>query len=125
MLEAVFRKPGTKPQKEIHKVRNKRKLAARGISWIWLADGSAADADRIPAINEGEYCDSRVGGRILTCTSAALRIEWARTRALGLRNTEEVDLLEEEMRRTPVFLRWRADWWESKKTTRERKSGRT
>ncbi|KAJ7621769.1 hypothetical protein DFH06DRAFT_1341090 [Mycena polygramma] len=59
MLEAVFRKPGTKPQKEIHKVRNKRKLAARGISWIWLADGSAADADqfrllmsiRVSAIN--------------------------------------------------------------------------
>ncbi|KAJ7656933.1 hypothetical protein DFH06DRAFT_1328471 [Mycena polygramma] len=75
MLEAVFRKPGTKPQKEIHKVRNKRKLAARGISWIWLADGSAADADRIPAMNE-----------------YSLRIEWARTRALGLRNTEEVDL---------------------------------
>ncbi|KAJ6467032.1 hypothetical protein DFH09DRAFT_1112085 [Mycena vulgaris] len=45
----------------------------------------------------------------------ALRIEWARTRALGLRNTEEVDLLEEEMRRTPVYLRWRADWWESQK----------
>ncbi|KAJ6542094.1 hypothetical protein DFH09DRAFT_929200 [Mycena vulgaris] len=71
--------------------------AARPISWIWLADGSAADADRNPAMNE------------------ALRIEWARTRALGLRNTEEVDLLEEEMRRTPVYLRWRADWWESQK----------
>ncbi|KAJ6575960.1 hypothetical protein DFH09DRAFT_915004 [Mycena vulgaris] len=71
--------------------------AARPISWIWLADGSAADADRNPAMNE------------------ALRIEWARTRARGLRNTEEVDLLEEEMRRTPVYLRWRADWWESQK----------
>jgi hypothetical protein len=46
---------------------------------------------------------------------AALRIEWARTRALGLRNTEEVDILEEEMRRTPVYLYWRADWWEGKK----------
>ncbi|KAJ7093330.1 hypothetical protein B0H15DRAFT_776920 [Mycena belliarum] len=71
--------------------------AARPISWIWLADGSAADADRNRAMNE------------------ALRIEWAKTRALGLRNTEEVDLLEEEMRRVPVYMRWRADWWESKK----------
>ena len=44
-----------------------------------------------------------------------MRIEWARTRALGLRNTEEVDLLEEEMRRTPVYLRNRADWWEAQK----------
>jgi hypothetical protein len=48
-------------------------------------------------------------------TWTALRIEWARTRALGLRNTEEVDLLEEEMRRTPVYLRNRADWWEAQK----------
>ncbi|KAJ6457034.1 hypothetical protein C8R47DRAFT_996066 [Mycena vitilis] len=97
MPEAVFRKPGTKRQKETHNMRKKRKLANKGLSWIWLADGSAADADRNPAMNE------------------ALRMEWARTRALGLRNTEEVDLLEEEMRRTPEFLRWRADWWESRK----------
>jgi hypothetical protein len=49
----------------------------------------------------------------------ALCIQWAKTRALGLRNTEEVDLLEEEMRRTPVFLRWRAGWWDSKKMRTE------
>ena len=52
---------------------------------------------------------------LLTDNRVALRIEWARTRALGLRNTEEVDLLEEEMRRTPVYLRWWADWWDSQK----------
>ncbi|KAJ7827921.1 hypothetical protein B0H13DRAFT_2240976 [Mycena leptocephala] len=45
----------------------------------------------------------------------ALRIEWAKTRSFGLRNTEEVDLEEEEMRRTPEYLQWRANWWESKK----------
>jgi hypothetical protein len=44
-----------------------------------------------------------------------LRIEWAKTRSFGLRNTEEVDLEEEEMRRTPEYLQWRANWWESKK----------
>ncbi|KAJ6522124.1 hypothetical protein DFH09DRAFT_1251026 [Mycena vulgaris] len=102
MPEGTFRKPGGKGKgkkaKESAPAKKKRRLeAARPISWIWLADGSAADADRNPAMNE------------------ALRIEWARTRALGLRNTEEVDLLEEEMRRTPVYLRWRADWWESQK----------
>ncbi|KAJ7145502.1 hypothetical protein C8R46DRAFT_918383, partial [Mycena filopes] len=75
----------------------RRTEAQRPISWIWLADGSAADADRNPAMAE------------------ALRIEWAKTRALGLRNTEEVDLLEEEMRRVPVFLRWRAAEWDAKK----------
>ncbi|KAJ7251027.1 hypothetical protein C8J57DRAFT_1520894 [Mycena rebaudengoi] len=47
--------------------------------------------------------------------SSTLCIEWAKTRALGLRNSEEVSLLEEEMRRIPVYLRWRAEWWESLK----------
>ncbi|KAJ6595066.1 hypothetical protein DFH09DRAFT_1305749 [Mycena vulgaris] len=99
MPEGTFRKPGRegkrKRRKESAPARKKRRReAARPISWIWLADGSAADADRNPAMNE------------------ALRIEWARTRALGLRNTKEVDLLEEEMCRTPVHLCWRADWWE-------------
>ncbi|KAJ7107449.1 hypothetical protein C8R44DRAFT_885462 [Mycena epipterygia] len=101
MPAGTFRKPGSerrKEKKESVQAKKKRKVeAARPISWIWLADGSAADADRNKAMNE------------------ALRIEWARTRALGHRNTEEVDLLEEEMRRTPVYLRWRADWWESQK----------
>ncbi|KAJ7760049.1 hypothetical protein B0H16DRAFT_1313165, partial [Mycena metata] len=80
----------------------RRKKDRTPMSWIWLADGSAADADRNPAMNE------------------ALRIEWAKTRALGLRNTEEVDLLEEEMRRVPEFLRWRANWWEGKKVHSEK-----
>ncbi|KAJ6524914.1 hypothetical protein DFH09DRAFT_1095930 [Mycena vulgaris] len=85
-------------KKESARARKKRKTAqAKPISWIWLADGSAANVNRNVAMNE------------------ALRIEWARTRALGLRNTEEVDMLEEEMRRTPIYLRWRADWWESQK----------
>ena len=44
--------------------------------------------------------------------TVALRIEWAKTRARSLRWSEEVDLLEEEMRRILRFLTWRADWWE-------------
>jgi hypothetical protein len=45
----------------------------------------------------------------------ALRIEWAKTCSFGLWNTEEVDLEEEEMRHTPEYLQWRANWCESKK----------
>ncbi|KAK7029968.1 CxC2 domain-containing protein [Favolaschia claudopus] len=96
MPEATFRKPG-KRRKETASARKKRKKTQSPISWIWLADGSAADADRNPAMNE------------------ALRIEWAKTRALGMRNTEEVALLEEEMRRVPEFLRWRAAQWDAAK----------
>ncbi|KAJ7075957.1 hypothetical protein B0H15DRAFT_791204 [Mycena belliarum] len=82
------------PERETRRTKKRKEP----ISWIWLADGAVSDADLNRAMNE------------------AVRIEWAKTRALGLRNTEEVDLLEEEIRRAPVFLRWRADWWESKKT---------
>ncbi|KAJ6575925.1 hypothetical protein B0H10DRAFT_2345941 [Mycena sp. CBHHK59/15] len=39
----------------------------------------------------------------------ALRIEWAKTRATALRWAEEVDLLEEEMRRITQFQKWRAE----------------
>ncbi|KAJ7471708.1 hypothetical protein B0H11DRAFT_2237257 [Mycena galericulata] len=102
MPEAAFREPGAaagkKRRKETAAAKKRRRTEARTpASWIWMADGSAEDADRNPAMNE------------------ALRIEWAKTRALGLRNTEEVDLLEEEIRRVPVYLRWRADWWTSLK----------
>jgi hypothetical protein len=59
MPEGTFRKLGgagkKKKKKESVRARKKRKTeAARPISWIWLADGSAADADRNPAMNEGE-----------------------------------------------------------------------
>ncbi|KAJ7785318.1 hypothetical protein DFH07DRAFT_726096, partial [Mycena maculata] len=41
----------------------------------------------------------------------AVRIEWAKTRARAMRWKEEVDLLEEEMRRTHAFHVWWAGWW--------------
>ncbi|KAJ7155297.1 hypothetical protein C8R46DRAFT_910682, partial [Mycena filopes] len=99
MPEGTFRKEraGKGNRESAGAKKRRRKEERQPVSWIWLADGSAADADRNPAMNE------------------ALRIEWAKTRALGLRNRGEVDLLEEGMRRVPVFLRWHADWWEPKK----------
>ena len=41
----------------------------------------------------------------------ALRVEWCRSRARALRWHEEVELLEEEMRRVLLFLQWHGDWW--------------
>ncbi|KAJ7447499.1 hypothetical protein B0H11DRAFT_2162118 [Mycena galericulata] len=60
------------------------------MSWIW----------RSPGVEDEE------GG-----LNEALRLEWAKTRARFLRQQEQLDLLEEEMRRTLQFLRWRAAWW--------------
>jgi len=48
----------------------------------------------------------------LTDVLAALRIEWCRARARAMRWSEEVLLLEEEMRRVLRFLEWHAKWWE-------------
>jgi hypothetical protein len=42
---------------------------------------------------------------------SGLRIEWCKSRARALRWSEEVKLLQEEMRRVLAFLEWRAGWW--------------
>ncbi|KAJ7113288.1 hypothetical protein C8R43DRAFT_1138715 [Mycena crocata] len=72
----------------------KKKEEERAASWIWLA-----------LLSEGE--DSEAG------MTAALKVEWAKTRARAWRWTEEVNLVEEEMRRVLGFLTWRAEWWEA------------
>lgn len=53
----------------------------------------------------------------------ALRIEWAKARARSMRWSEEVDLLEEEMRRVLQFLTWRAGWWDSQSDRRGLEEG--
>ncbi|KAJ7653994.1 hypothetical protein DFH06DRAFT_1330093 [Mycena polygramma] len=63
------------------------------MSWIWLAQGAGDDEDVV--------------------NNDFLRIEWAKTRAKAMRYQEEVDLLEEEMRRVLQFQEWRTEWWRS------------
>ncbi|KAJ7916080.1 hypothetical protein B0H13DRAFT_2231764 [Mycena leptocephala] len=55
-------------------------------SWIWINDGISGDPGDTQAMNEA-------------------------ARARHMRWGEEVDLLEEEMRRVLQFLQWRSDWW--------------
>ncbi|KAF7349654.1 CxC2 domain-containing protein [Mycena sanguinolenta] len=66
-----------------------------GMLWIWLSEGQTGTQEDV-------------------VNSDPLRIEWARTRARAMRYREEVDLLEEEMRRVLQFLDWRAEWWMSR-----------
>ncbi|KAJ6556339.1 hypothetical protein B0H19DRAFT_947312 [Mycena capillaripes] len=67
------------------------------LSWIWrVQEGGAAGC-----------CSSD------TDRWTVLRIEWAKTRAKAMRYAEEVDLLDEEMRRVLQFLDWRTGWWRS------------
>ncbi|KAJ7242248.1 hypothetical protein C8J57DRAFT_1557922 [Mycena rebaudengoi] len=93
------RQAGKKGKKKGKKSSKRRKVKHTSLSWIWLAAGRAGE--------EGE-----VGGQgQQAAMDEALRIEWARTRARSLRWSEEVRLLEEEMRRIQQFLLWQSGWW--------------
>ncbi|KAJ7016310.1 hypothetical protein C8F04DRAFT_1281905 [Mycena alexandri] len=100
MPRALFQDPERKKLLMKKGTADRKKAKERGteakarMSWIW----------RSPGVEETEE-----GGM-----NEALRIEWAKTRARFLRQREQLDLLEEEMRRILQFLRWRADWWEER-----------
>ncbi|KAJ7029541.1 hypothetical protein C8F04DRAFT_962701 [Mycena alexandri] len=74
--------------------------APKEMSWIWRTGITALAA----AASMSEEA-------AVKATNESLRVEWAKTRARARRWTEEVDLLEEEMRRVLVFLEWKASWW--------------
>lgn len=48
-----------------------------------------------------------------------LRVEWLRCRARVARWLEEVELLDEEMRRAVQFCEWKALWWENQGNRRQ------
>ncbi|KAJ7761424.1 hypothetical protein B0H16DRAFT_1312223 [Mycena metata] len=77
------------------------------MSWIWRTGVSTLAG----AASTSEEA-------VIKATNESLRVEWAKTRARAHRWTEEVDLLEEEMRRILVFLQWRAWWWRGLKDNR-------
>ncbi|KAJ7866849.1 hypothetical protein B0H14DRAFT_3084187 [Mycena olivaceomarginata] len=84
------------PQRKKKKRARVKKRVEREISWIWVNRGEGWEPGDDVAMNE------------------AVRIEWAKTRARSMRWAEEVDLLEEEMRRIRQFLVWREEWWKAK-----------
>lgn len=45
-----------------------------------------------------------------------MRIEWCKARVRTNRWSEEVELLQEEMRRVLAFFDWHAAWWEERAT---------
>ncbi|KAJ7909356.1 hypothetical protein B0H13DRAFT_1616599, partial [Mycena leptocephala] len=85
----------------------KKKKQQKQMSWIWrtgmlsvIAAASTSEEAAMKAMVE------------------SLRVEWAKTRARAHRWTEEVDLLEEEMRRILVFVEWKGQWWRQMKDGR-------
>ncbi|KAG2114604.1 uncharacterized protein F5147DRAFT_743818 [Suillus discolor] len=70
------------------------------ISWIWLdshVDNSSSENERV---------------------QDSVRVEWCKARARANRWSEEVELLFEEMRRVIAFLRWQAEWWSERHSSR-------
>ncbi|KAJ7178517.1 hypothetical protein C8R43DRAFT_871571 [Mycena crocata] len=72
------------------------------MSWIWTSRAGSGD-------DEKDLHDS-------------IRVEWCRAKARKRRWEEEVQLLQEEMRRTLRYLDWQATWWEERVNPRSQAS---
>ncbi|KAG2137014.1 hypothetical protein DEU56DRAFT_871445 [Suillus clintonianus] len=66
------------------------------VSWIWTQRHGAGEEE----------------------LSEAMRVEWCKARACANRWAEEVELVQEEMRRVLAFFEWNAGWWEERATSR-------
>lgn len=76
-------------------------------SWIWLSNPRAPGAT-----DGGEECASEEE------VNEVLRVEWTTSFARLERWAEEVELLQEEMRRVVMFLEWKAGDWLGKNNAR-------
>lgn len=81
------------------------------ISWIWLLNPRVHDTD-----------ESNVGGGGGVASDEEvndeMRVQWTTARARLERWAEEVELLQEEMRRVATFLEWKAETWLAKQDAR-------
>jgi hypothetical protein len=80
-------------------------------SWIWLQNPRARDMDENEA-GGGE------GGASEEEVNEVIRVQWATSHARMKRWVEEVELLQEEMRRMVTFLEWRSGDWLDKQDVR-------
>ncbi|KAJ7457415.1 hypothetical protein FB451DRAFT_1341923 [Mycena latifolia] len=87
-------------QKKKKKKRRTEVAEPKEMSWIWRTGLNTVTTQ----VSSSEEAARKA-------TDEDLRVEWAKTRARSRQWTEEVDLLEEEMRRVLVFLEWKAGWW--------------
>ncbi|EIN05219.1 hypothetical protein PUNSTDRAFT_75000 [Punctularia strigosozonata HHB-11173 SS5] len=94
--------PGKDEEEEVE-YRTKQKEYIK--SWIWL---TTVPGKRV--VSAEEISDTELNEQV--------RAQWAKTDARAARWEEEVILLVEEMRRTLVWLEWRAGWWEARSKER-------
>jgi len=82
-------------------------------SWIWLSN------PRVPDTTDGEVGEEGASEEDI---NEILRVEWTTSFARLARWSEEVDLLQEEMRRVVAFLEWRSREWSAKVDVRSEDS---
>ena len=93
-------------------------------SWIWLVNPQATlttearptdrtngDADEGEAAEEGVDDEAEVETATQEEVNDVVRVEWTTAYARLARWAEEVDLLQEEMRRVVAFLEWKSTDW--------------
>ncbi|EIN08641.1 hypothetical protein PUNSTDRAFT_68926, partial [Punctularia strigosozonata HHB-11173 SS5] len=96
--------PGKDEEDEIEeRVRGQQQYMK---SWIWTTPVPNTRPVSAESMSETELNEQ-------------IRAEWAKTDARAARWSEEVELLVEEMRRTLVWLDWKADWWLTQPARRE------
>ena len=66
------------------------------MSWIWLVPKSQSE---VKTNSSEEVFDE------------GLRVEWSKSQARKMRWNEEVQIIQEEMRRTIVYYEWKQQWW--------------
>ena len=66
------------------------------MSWIWLVPKPKSEVDT----NSSEQVFDE-----------GLRVEWSKSQARKMRWEEEVQIIQEEMRRTIVYYEWKQQWW--------------
>lgn len=69
-------------------------------SWIWLAP-------RVPSAPDLGDSEAQLDD--------SMRVEWVKSKARLSRWEEEVQLVEEEMRRVVEYLKWKAGWWRNQR----------
>ncbi|KAJ7092911.1 hypothetical protein B0H15DRAFT_777021 [Mycena belliarum] len=107
MPRALFHDAERKKKKKRKRQTDEGPPVPKEMSWIWRTGLSSLTA---------QAASSEDAAR--KATDEGLRVQWAKARARARRWSEEVDLLEEEMRRILVFLEWRASWWRALKDAR-------
>ncbi|KAG1736656.1 uncharacterized protein EDB91DRAFT_1249957 [Suillus paluster] len=86
------------------------------ISWIWLdshADNSSSENEQVQDCEFMRHSLYDANYKVI-----GVRVEWCKARARMNCWSEEVKLLLEEMQRVIVFLKWQAEWWSGRASSR-------